>query len=144
MSLDKLAATLSVWRDNLDLIVTNEAIKKNDEIVEMNANDQMYEGKRSDNSDIKPLYTGYTRKIKRQKGQPDDRVTLKDEGDFYEGMYVREVNDGFVIDSTDEKRNDLVVKYGRDIFGLTDTSKSRLSSLIKQPLQKRLRRDLKI
>lgn len=85
---------------------------------------QMYAGKRSTGTDIKPAYAPLTVLIKDQKGQPTDRVTLKDTGSFYEGMFVDVNSETFDIDSTDEKTEALKEKYGNRIFGLTTESKS--------------------
>lgn len=47
-------------------------------------------------------------------GIPD----LKLEGDFYNGFILKRDGDKFFITSEDSKRDDLVNKYGEDIFGL--------------------------
>jgi len=86
----------------------------------------MYSGLRATGSEIRPPYAPLTIFLKKQKGQPVDRVTLKDTGDFYNAMFV-EVNDQakfYEIDSKDEKSLKLQRKYQPTIFGLGDESSS--------------------
>jgi hypothetical protein len=91
------------------------------EFVEMNQR-QMYSGKRADGSTILPPYAPLTVFLKVKKGQPVNRVTLKDTGNFYEGEYLR-VQDGALTEgSTDAKSDSLQNKYG-NIFGLGGTFK---------------------
>lgn len=106
------------------------------EICDMNTEQQLYE--RGENalgvsiSDYMP-YAPLTIDIKTMKGQPTDRVTLRDTGDFHESFFIRADNNGFTIDATDWKREKLVNKYGRQIFGLTDENKTYLAKEILLP-----------
>lgn len=45
---------------------------------------------------------------------------LKLTGDFYSGFILKKQGKEFTITSTDSKTNDLVAKYGSEIFGLSD------------------------
>lgn len=63
-------------------------------------------------------YSPFTIEIKRQKGQPTDRVTLKDEGDFHRGFFAEADKFPVVFGSSDPKADMLQDKYG-NIFGLT-------------------------
>ena len=47
---------------------------------------QIFAGQKSDGSIIRPAYSPATVRLKIRKGQPDDRVTLKDKGDFYKSI----------------------------------------------------------
>jgi hypothetical protein len=100
-----------------------EAIEETAESVADFNRRQMYAGIRSTGTEIKPLYAPLTILIKDQKGQPTDRVTLKDTGEFYAGVFVDVNSETFEIDSTDEKSEALKGKYGDRIFGLTPESK---------------------
>jgi hypothetical protein len=86
--------------------------------------EQMFSGIRSDESEIRPFYSEYTKLIKDQKGQPTDRVTLKDTGDFYDRIFIDVKKDSFEILSSDYKNDQLIRKYGKRIFGLTRISRS--------------------
>ena len=81
--------------------------------------DQLFEGILSDGGDIVPEYSPLTKDIKRGKGQPIDRVTLKDTGEFHAGIYAEPGTDGLMVDSRDSKSNMLQEKYSEEIFGLS-------------------------
>lgn len=64
-------------------------------------------------------YAPYTIALKKQKGEIYTHTTLLDTGDFYEGFYVIGKYGNIHIFSTDQKAEDLVERYGPDIFTLT-------------------------
>ena len=70
-------------------------------------------------SDYAP-YSPVTIAIKEAKGQPTNRVTLRDEGDFESSFYLEVGDKHFEIKASDFKTEDLIKKYGRQILGLTD------------------------
>lgn len=100
------------------IILDNEAY-----IIYMNAQEQLYE--RGINrlgvkiSDYAP-YAPLTIEIKKAKGQPTNRVTLRDEGDFESSFYLKVGDTQFEIRASDPKTEELIKKYGRQILGLTD------------------------
>ena len=65
-----------------------------------------------------PEYSETTKRIKEKKGQPTNRMTLKDTGDFHRGFFARLSNGKMTISSKDDKTNELTGRYGQDIFGL--------------------------
>lgn len=92
-------------------------------IIDMNAEEQLFEqGINSlgvEISDYAP-YSPVTIEIKEAKGQPTNRVTLRDEGDFESSFFLEVGNKQFEIKASDFKTEDLIKKYGRRILGLTD------------------------
>lgn len=80
--------------------------------------DQLFKGLDSKEAKIEPAYTARTVAIKSRKGQPTDRVTLKDKGDFYRGIFIDVRGDIFVTESMDSKSGMLQKKYGTQILGL--------------------------
>lgn len=118
----KIQALKTFERDLYDCmrvtVVENEHI-----IADMNAKIQLYEkgvnrlGERLDS--YRP-YSPITIRVKLAKGQPTNRVTLRDEGDFHASFRVIANNISFFIDATDIKTEDLIAKYGEQILGLTD------------------------
>lgn len=94
----------------------NEAV-----VIDMNAEEQLFE--RGENrlgvsiADYRP-YSPVTIEEKRMRGQPYNRVTLRDTGDFESSFYIRYSGDSFEITASDGKTDDLVRKYGKEIFGL--------------------------
>lgn len=107
-------------QSNLDTVV-NEAVRLNEgQILELNTEEQLRQGIRADGAPITPPYTPFTVQVKRAKGQPTDRVTLKDTGAFYGSFQASYGKGGFGIYATDPKAQKLERKYGSAIFGLTD------------------------
>jgi hypothetical protein len=80
--------------------------------------EQLYDGKTGSGDDITPFYRPATIAMKRKKGQPTDRVTLRDKGEFYAGVFVDVRSDSFITDSADAKAAALTKKYGDDILKL--------------------------
>lgn len=79
---------------------------------------QLFQGLESTDLKIIPSYTKRTKQIKEKKGQPTDRVTLKDTGAFYQGIRIDVVGELIRINSVDPKTSALETKYGKEIFGL--------------------------
>lgn len=100
------------------------AIEENEAfIVELNSEDQLYErGITSTGVSIADYapYSETTVEIKLQKGQPVNRVTLRDEGDFHTSFYLEIMEEEFEIRANDWKIKDLTRYYGDEIMGLTD------------------------
>ena len=63
-------------------------------------------------------YSPVTIKIKRAKGQPTDRITLKDTGEFYRSYMIEAFEGGFIVDADGQKSptDNLFVSYGDDIL----------------------------
>lgn len=106
--------------------IAKEIVRDNDNIlIDMNAQDQLFAkgvnrlGARID--EYRP-YSPFTIRVKIEKRQPYDRVTLKDTGEFYDSFYVETAEDRFYIKASDEKTDWLIEKYGAEIFGLTNES----------------------
>lgn len=101
-----------------------QALEEDKEIIlDMNSEIQLFENG-VDRYGVKissfAPYSEATVFIKKQKGQPTDRVTLRDEGDFHFSFFIEFSDDGFQIKAADWKANDLVSRYGESILGLTD------------------------
>lgn len=110
-------------------------IRQNESIaLDLNTN-QLFEGKDSENSDIVPPYSPLTVKIKKFKGQPSDRVTLKDEGEFYQKFTLLAEKFPVLFDSASFKTPKLTEKYGSEIFGLIPNNKAEFAQEIKPDVQ---------
>lgn len=101
-----------------NIIWDNEAY-----IVDLNAEEQLYEQGINrlgvEIADYAP-YSPVTIAIKEAKGQPTNRVTLRNEGDFESSFFLEVGGKQFEIKASDFKTEDLIRKYGRQILGLTD------------------------
>lgn len=100
-----------------------EIIQNNDwEIIGMNTDDQLYEQGITATgisiADYEP-YSETTIEIKQMKGQPTDRVTLRDSGDFHHSFEVETDNVKMTIVASDFKTIQLLKRYGNEIMGLT-------------------------
>lgn len=125
-----LSIAETVERNLSDGNYTRKALEQNQQrIVEMNV-EQLYDygmnslGIRIDTYEP---YSPYTVRIKQEKGQPYDRVTLRDTGDFHKSFEVVFEPMGFYITATDYKTQDLIDRYGARIFGLTPENKQDLT-----------------
>lgn len=103
--------------------IISEIIADNDwVIIDMNTQDQLYEQGITATgisiADYEP-YSDYTVEMKMMKGQPADRVTLRDEGDFHRSFEVETDNEKMMIVASDRKTILLLHRYGEDIMGLT-------------------------
>jgi hypothetical protein len=97
-----------------------ESIDQNKQVIkELQTQEQMYQGITSKGIDIKPAYANSTKRIKRKKLQPTDRVTLFDTGDFYNSLEVIAGKNDLMIRTIISYSVFLVNKYA-DILGLDE------------------------
>lgn len=146
-TLRNLEYRLRTFKDSLPMLLEDIIRDKEDVIVSAIADDQLYRrginGKGEKIMDYMP-YTARTIKNKKRKGQPTTRVTLRDTGAFHESMYVVFDSEGFYITAGDEKTQDLIEKYGEEIFRLTDKNFTRIvRSHIRKELVKRLKQTIR-
>ncbi len=120
MTLHELQRRLNGFDIRQEVVVTIEETAET--IADFNRK-QLFAGLRSTGTEIKPSYAPYTILVKDQKGQPTDRVTLKDSGSFYDGIEVDVNSETYNLSSSDEKTDELMKKYGDRIFGLTKESR---------------------
>lgn len=146
-TLRNISYRLRSFKDNLPFML-EDIIKSNaDVIISMIADDQLYDkginGLGKEIMDYRP-YTASTIRKKRKRGQPADRVTLRDTGDFHKSMYIVFEPDGFYITSSDYKTKYLISRYKEEIFRLTNENLTKLiRSCIKKELIKRLKQTAK-
>lgn len=133
---------LRKFRDILDDELKKEVMRHEEVILDM-VRSQLYDegitGKGVSIMSYEP-YAIRTIKRKIKKGQPYDRVTLKDTGAFYDSLYVEFDEKGFYVTSTDDKAKFLLAKYGTSIFRLTDEN---LSILLREYIRPELAEKLK-
>ena len=125
--IEDLRKRVSEFNTNLEngLYIQNIIWENEAYIVDMNAeiqlNEQGINNLGVDIMDYMP-YSEITIAIKEAKGQPTDRVTLHDEGDFAASFFIQANDKMFEIKASDFKTEELVKKYGRQILGLTDSN----------------------
>lgn len=117
--LDFIAARLKQLPELLT-VATGQIVDQNRAFLEDANTAQLAAGLDSEGQDIGPEYAPLTVAIKKEKGQPTDRVTLRDEGDFYSSVVLNLDRDRFELVATDPKTPALVEKYGEEILGITE------------------------
>lgn len=140
--LDQLARALQQLPRRLEEQV-EDTVRDNTAFLEDANTDQLAQGKDSTGQPITPEYADLTRTIKQLKGQPTDRVTLRDEGDFYTGIVARLGGKQVELVGTDPKTAALEEKYGPDIIGLPDAALEEFrQDYVKPDLQQKTRETL--
>lgn len=110
-----------------------EIVEENKPYLEDKNTEQLNAGMSSDGSNIYPPYSPFTKAIKAAKGQPFDRVTLKDEGDFHSSIKAQAEANGFTMKATDWKAEGLQIVYGEEILGLSEDSIAEFKEDIVRP-----------
>lgn len=127
----------------LDEELRNEILRHEDVIVKMVAEGQLYdkgiEGRGIKISDYMP-YAEITKKRKLKKGQPINRVTLRDTGEFHNSLHVEFDDEGFYVTSDDDKAKYLLDRYGKTIFRLSNEN---LNTLLREYVRPSLTDKLK-
>lgn len=90
-------------------------------IIDYLTNKQWFQkGQKSDGGIIKPVYTRITIKLKQKKGDPYDRVTLRDTGKLYRSIDLIIGERALIARVTVEYFRRLELKYGKKILGIQD------------------------
>lgn len=142
--LEKRLKSIADGLKKMDLVaMAVEAVHNNDaEIIDTVTDDQLFaKGIDGTGSAITPTYSPFTVGIKRQKGQPSDRVTLKDTGAFHNSVFMEKTDFPIFLNARDMITPDLFKKYGDEILDLTEQNKSELvEDRIKPEIQEKFRK----
>jgi hypothetical protein len=140
-AIDAKIKALEEWNRDAERHVIAEAKQFEQYILRSNTEEQLYRrGQDSEGFELMPSYTPFTVQIKRSKGQPTDRVTLLDTGQFHASFYVIWQDTEFEIYAKDVLTPKLAGKYGPEIFGLDDNSQQDLIDNLRQPLKDNLKK----
>jgi hypothetical protein len=101
------------------------------EILDMNTQEQLFNKGIDADGDSLGKYATLTKQIKAGLGQPTNRVTLKDTGDFHDSFFARFVGKNIAIGATDEKAEKLEDRYGKAIYGLTDDNLQEVIDMVR-------------
>lgn len=132
-AIEALITSLKEYKDNINEYMEDITRSIEDEIKDLNVHQQYDLGQDRYGDRITPEYTPFTVSIKRWKGQPTDRVTLRDTGQFHSSFKIRYEADGFELYANDWKAESLEEKYGNSIFGLQDDAAIELANQVYQP-----------
>jgi hypothetical protein len=117
-------------------------------VIELNTDGQLFDrGIDAEGvalADIGGEYAERTVQIKREDSLPFDRVTLFQEGEFYDSFSVKPEKDGILIeaDTLKEGDEDLRDRWGDKILGLTDDSIEILNEEIVEIIVRYIYREL--
>lgn len=118
---DEARAKLEEVRNSVNKLVQETFEEHKSLIIHYNADEQMYKlGQDAKGSIIRPAYRPATIRLKRKKGQPTDRVTLKDTGRFHKTLIVTPKENYVEISSDLEYAKYLFKKYGDDVLGIQE------------------------
>jgi hypothetical protein len=117
--LNELSATVERLRTSINPSIRTSVDQNKNVIKKMQTDEQMFSGINASGNAITPDYAKSTINYKKRKGQPFDRVTLKDSGDFYDSIEIEARTDDFVISTQITYSIYLVSKYA-EILGITD------------------------
>jgi len=90
------------------------------------------------------VYAKYTIKKKQEKGQPYNRVTLKDTGKFREGLKVKSYpGHASILGDTNKPKGDMMDNIDvNEALGVTDENKSELIQVLRPVLHKAIRNEI--
>jgi hypothetical protein len=136
--------------NNIVFEVIGSSKEIQEEILDLNRINQLFKkGIDSNEGDLNKMtqsgfgYSQFTIEKKRKKGQPTDRVTLFDTGEFYKSFRLT-VHSTYMQISADGQKDEsnLFDDFGNDIVGLTEESISLIKSKILPDVQKYINRRL--
>lgn len=139
--LEHLIKRLEYFNDNIEEIAVQTTRQFEAEILDMNTENQLMKGVDADGDSL-GKYAPLTISIKQAKGQPTDRVTLKDTGDFHQSFFARFNGKFITIGATDEKAQKLEDGYGKAIYGLSDKNVQELIDLLRPEMISEFRKQI--
>ena len=112
------------------------------EIIDTVTEDQLFDkGIDGTGKKIEPSYTLFTQEIKKEKGHPTNRVTLKDTGDFYDSIFMEKTKFPIFLNARDKKTSKIAEKYGEFVLDLTKDNKDQIvQDYIKEDIQEAFRK----
>lgn len=116
--------------------MVQNAVKNNQKFVVNLNREQMLDGKDANDAPITPGYAASTKERKRRLGQPTNKVTFFEQGEFHGKMFLKDDREGIEIDSNSNTTKFLVKRSGSDIFGITDKNADKIGDKILPELQR--------
>ena len=113
--------SLTELSKNLETIAHNAIEKNQGKILSMVKLRLFNKGIDGSGSLISPYYHPETIKYKKGRGQRTSHVTLRDSGNLYRSFVVEFKNNTIFIETNLRYKNDLISRYGSEIFDLTIT-----------------------
>lgn len=119
-----------------------------DLVIELNTEKQLFDkGENAMGRTLESIggsYSPYTVQIKQAKGQPTNRVTLFDTGEFYASFVVKPFKGGFIIDANPEKDDtNLFEEWGEDVVGLNQENLQTVINFFRDAILEKINRSLR-
>jgi len=138
----RLRGNLEKYQADLPNVVLDSVYDNEGKILDLVRDNQLTaQGIDGTGKAIKPLYTAFTKQIKRDKGQTTSHVTLRDTGETQDTMLMDYGADYFYPVATTPQVEGLYRKYGKRIFDLTQKSVSEAAKIMRPDI---FQRSLKI
>lgn len=137
-----LRMTAPFKKINLYRIVRRVLERRKWKLIEANQ-EQLWRGEASTGRKLTMPYANYTIKKKAAKGQPTDRITLKDTGDFYRSIVPKFGDKEHVMIAKDRKAPILEKEWGRDILGIQKKEAMEIGQEIADEVAKEILNDIK-
>ena len=133
-----LRSNLEQYQARLSDVVLDAVYEHEGEILDLVRDDQLTaQGIDGTGRPIRPIYTAFTRRIKRDKGQTTSHVTLRDTGETQDTMLMEYGANYFYPVATTPQVEGLYRKYGKRIFDLTPKSVSEAAKIVRPQVVKR-------
>jgi phage gpG-like protein len=112
---------LDEMKASINTSIQTSINKNKDVLIEQQTEGQMDKGKDANNISFVPKYAKSTRDYKKLKGQPTDRVTLKDTGKLYDSIEIQANTTQAVISTNVNYFQFLVAHYiNNQILGINE------------------------
>ena len=141
MPFQKKISQLTKIKKNLNRFIGESALRHSNIIEDSITEEQLFEKGIDGLGKSLPSYSPVTIQLKKLKGQPFDRTTLRDSGDFHSSIKVKLQKDGIKIESDPIKEDtNLLEVYGEEILFLTEENLTEFRNvLLKDDLIKDIR-----
>ena len=141
MPFQKKISQLTKIKKNLNRFIGESALRHSNIIEDSITEEQLFEKGIDGLGKSLPSYSPVTIQLKKLKGQPFDRTTLRDTGEFHSSIKVKLQRDGIKIESDPIKEDTKLLEvYGEEILFLTEENLTEFRNvLLKDDLIKNIR-----
>lgn len=137
---DKLQGIVDLKLNEVAFKIASEKEVK-DLVIRLNTKDQLFKLGEDSLGDSLGVYSPFTVEQKKKRGQPTNRITLKDTGEFYNSFNVVPYRGGFTIKANPIKDDDnLFDDFGTDIIGLNEENLQILRDVYKDKVLEEVRK----
>ena len=120
---DKFNRTLDELKSSINKSIQTSIQKNENVLIDQQTEQQFDKGQDSNGVQFVPSYALSTKAIKRSKGQPTNRVTLKDTGNLYRSITIEANSTNAIIKPNTDYFKYLVTHYSNNnILGIQDSA----------------------